>query len=107
MIDNISDKTANTQLVQLYGAIIISVLIVLGFILNLYEAYATHDQHSIDTLGILVDNAIMIVVGYWLGSSMGSQKKDTMLLNAQSPPLLETENIEKTSVSMPPPKAID
>lgn len=91
--------STKAQIVQLYGAIIVSVLIVLGFVLGLYEAYAHNDQHNVDMLGNLINNAVMIVVGYWLGSSMSSQKKDTLLLNA-APPVVEDDKIP------PPPKAV-
>jgi hypothetical protein len=82
----------------LYGAIIVSVLIVLGFVLGLYEAYAHNDQHNVDMLGNLINNAVMIVVGYWLGSSMSSQKKDSLLLNA-------TPTVDDGKIP-PPPKAV-
>ena len=85
--------------VQLYGAIAVSILIVLGFILELYLAYMHNDQHTIDTLSNLINNAVMIVLGYWVGSSMSSQKKDTLLLNSQP---LSTTNEDIP----PPPKAI-
>jgi hypothetical protein len=90
--------STKAQIIQLYGAIIVSVLIVLGFVLGLYEAYAHSDQHNVDMLGNLINNAVMIVVGYWLGSSISSQKKDALLLNAT--PAIDDGKIP------PPPKAV-
>ena len=80
----------NTR-IQLYGAIATSILIVLGFIIGLFLAYMHNDQHNIDSFAILISNTVMIVVGYWLGSSMGSQKKDTLLLNAEPPVVVQKD----------------
>ncbi len=92
----------STQLIQVCGAIAISILIILAFILGYYEAYISNNQHAIDTLGNLVNNAVMIVVGYWLGSSMGSQKKDDMLLSTM-PPVVTTTNAHVDDSEIPPP----
>lgn len=98
--DNVMQQNKQ-QIVQLYGAITVSVLIVFGFILELYLAYMHDDQHTKDTIANLINNAVMIVLGYWVGSSMSSQKKDTMLMNALPPP--PVDDGEKLP---PPPKAV-
>lgn len=83
----------NLTKVQVYGSIIISTLICCSFILVIYEAYSHGDQHTVDSLNGALVSAFMIVVGYWVGSSSGSQKKDALLLNS----------IPVTDITTPPP----
>lgn len=95
-----NDKPANLQTVQLYGTIVVSIIITIGFIFILYLAYMKGDQHTVDTLVGVMGTMFIVVVVYWIGSSMGSQKKDSMLFAAQ--PLSNV--VEKLP---PPPKAIE
>jgi len=61
------------------GAIVTSILAMSAFLGALIIAYATGDHASITLLiGAVIANSTT-TVGFWLGSSAGSQKKDERL----------------------------
>lgn len=61
------------------GAIITSILTMGAFLMGIGIAYWHHDQVSIPLYtGAIIANATT-TVGFWLGSSAGSQKKDQRL----------------------------
>jgi hypothetical protein len=67
------------------GAIITSILTMGAFLVGVGLAYWHHDQTSMSLYtGAIVANATT-TVGFWLGSSAGSQKKDARLAAQQSP----------------------
>jgi ABC-type uncharacterized transport system permease subunit len=69
-----------------WGAIAISVLASLGFITALVIAYISHDTTSQSLLvGAIISN-FSTAVSFWLGSSMGSQKKDERIDQLTSAP---------------------
>lgn len=59
-----------------YGAIAVSVLVLATFLGGVTLAYIHHDAQSQSLYtGAIIANATT-AVGFWLGSSAGSQKKD-------------------------------
>jgi uncharacterized BrkB/YihY/UPF0761 family membrane protein len=87
------------SIIQMCGAIIISVLICLTFLFVFYEAYSNADQHNLDLLVGALIAQFSFVVQFWVGSSMSSLRKDQMLLDATPPPQDDTR-------MPPPPKAV-
>ncbi len=77
----------SAQALREYGAIVVSVLVTIAFLVALGVAYLSKDQSN---LGLLIGAVIAQfsgVVSYWVGSSVGSAKKDDVLSNmAQGPP---------------------
>ena len=62
-----------------WGAIAISVLASIIFVVAFSVAYFSHDTNSLSLLvGATIAN-FTTAVSYWLGSSSGSQKKDDRL----------------------------
>lgn len=86
------------SVIQLCGAIIISVLICLTFLFVFYEAYTKADQHNLDLLVGALIAQFSFVVQFWVGSSMSSIRKDQMLLDATPP--------SDNSAIPPPPRAV-
>jgi hypothetical protein len=61
---------------SLWGAIVISVLAMLTFIVSLAFAWKSGDAGLLNLMvGAVISNA-STAVAFWLGSSSGSQKKD-------------------------------
>jgi len=65
--------------VSMIGAIIISSMACIGFWAALVIAYLSKDQTNLAMLLGIVAGGFNSTLGYWLGSSMGSQKKDELL----------------------------
>lgn len=86
------------SIIQMCGAIIISVLICLTFLFVFYEAYTKADQHNLDLLVGALIAQFSFVVQFWVGSSMSSIRKDQMLLDATAP--------QDDTRMPPPPKAM-
>ncbi len=76
----------SAQVLREYGAIVVSVLVTVAFLVALGVAYLSKDQAN---LGLLIGAIIAQfsgVVQYWVGSSLSSAKKDDVLSNlAQGP----------------------
>ncbi len=69
-----------------WGALIISVLVVGAFLAALAVAFVSHDATNLTLLIGAVVTQLGNVVGYWIGSSIGSARKDEVLTNlAQGP----------------------
>lgn len=69
----------DNKLLTNIGTILVSILIVIGFIFVYYLAYANKDMSSVNTLNGIIAGAMGTVVGYWVGSSAGSRNKDESL----------------------------
>jgi uncharacterized membrane protein len=65
--------------VKTIGTILVSVLVVIGFILSTFLAYQHDYKSAIDTLNGVFIAAVMSVVGFWVGSSVGSRAKDEII----------------------------
>ncbi|HEY0185761.1 MAG TPA: hypothetical protein VGC09_23400 [Rhodopila sp.] len=71
-----------------YGGVVVSIVIVAGFIATTYAALTNHlgaaeGQSGSVLVGTLAAMATQ-VANYWLGSSQGSSAKNVMLANAQN-----------------------
>lgn len=71
-----------------YGGVVVSVVIVAGFVLTTYAVLTNHlsagdGQFGSVLVGTLAAMATQ-VANYWLGSSVGSSAKNAMLANAQT-----------------------
>lgn len=68
------------------GALIVSVmiLIIFGFAYGVCLWFKIPDQ--VTSFGQAAINMAMIAVGYWLGSSSGSNKKDDAIAAMKTPP---------------------
>jgi len=74
------------KIIQAWGAIAVSVVVLLTFTGSLIVSFFLKDAGLLNlTVGAAIANAT-IVVGYWLGSSRSSAQKDE-LLAGQLPPL--------------------
>jgi len=93
LADTGSARTMATELAKAhsglaYGAVVVSVVIVLGFMLTTYAVLTNHfgaseGQFGSVLLGTLAAMATQ-VANYWLGSSAGSATKNALLANAQN-----------------------
>lgn len=68
---------------QMWGAVIISALVLIQFALCCFlvlfrEVPAGSQQAALVLLGALASNGTL-VVGYWVGSSVGSARKDEII----------------------------
>lgn len=79
--------------VTVYGAIAVSVLVLGIFAGCLVIAYVTRDNSSIALLVGAAVSMATTAVGFWLGSSAGSQKKD------------DRPAVPSETVIAPPPRA--
>jgi uncharacterized membrane protein len=64
-----------------WGAIVTSVVAGIAFIVALTIAYMSKDQSNLGVLVGIVGGGFNTTIGFWLGSSAGSQKKDVLLAN--------------------------
>jgi len=88
-----SARTMATELAKThsglaYGSVVLSVVIVAGFILTTYAVLTNHlsageGQFGSVLVGTLAAMATQ-VANYWLGSSLGSNTKNALLANAQN-----------------------
>lgn len=88
-----SARTMATELAKThsglaYGSVVVSVVIVAGFILTTYAVLTNHlsaneGQFGSVLVGTLAAMATQ-VANYWLGSSLGSNTKNALLANAQN-----------------------
>jgi hypothetical protein len=71
-----------------YGGVVVSVVIVAGFVLTTYAVLTNHLSTSDGQFGsVLVGTLAAMatqVANYWLGSSIGSSTKNALLANAQN-----------------------
>lgn len=72
--------------ITVLGAITVSVmiLVIFGIAYGICLWFKIADQ--IASFGQAAINMAMIAVGYWLGSSSGSQKKDDVIAASNPPP---------------------
>jgi hypothetical protein len=71
--------TMNAKIVSTWGAIAVSVVTLLTFTGALIVAYISNKENLLElTVGAAIANATT-AVGFWLGSSSGSQKKDDVI----------------------------
>lgn len=69
------------------GAVVVSVVVTLGFIGAFSLAVYLRNAGLIDTFGALLGGQFVAVVQYWVGSSSGSKKKDEQIANiGKTPP---------------------
>lgn len=66
--------------VMVYGSIITSVMASAAFLSALVISYMSKDQTNLAMLLGVVAGGFNTVIGYWLGSSAGSQRKDDALI---------------------------
>lgn len=84
-----------------WGAPVVSIVIVVGFFISfaiLAFGSPVTDANSAAMLNILtgaIGAGFTAVVGYWLGSSAGSARKDALLthMSQQTPPQLTTDDL--------------
>lgn len=67
------------KVVMTYGAITVSIITSLTFLAALAVAFLSHDGNNLTLLYGAIIGQFSTVISYWLGSSMGSQKKDEAL----------------------------
>ena len=71
--------------IQILGSIIVSFVVLLTFVVALGVSFFMKDSTMMAlTVGAAVANATT-AVGFWLGSSSGSQKKDEVLVSSIQP----------------------
>ncbi len=70
---------------QIWGIIIMSSMVSACFVTALVFAYIHKDQGNINMLVGAIVAQFTMVVGFWVGSSIGSQKKDEIIA-ASAPP---------------------
>ena len=63
----------------LLGAALISVLVLLSYLAAMVVAYLEKDQTMLNTLLVVAATNATTVVGYWVGSSAGSARKDSQI----------------------------
>lgn len=72
--------------VSVVGQVMISVVIILGFIATrvvmIFVEILPANQRSADTFDGALIGAFSAVVGFWIGSSYGGQKKDQTIADA-------------------------
>lgn len=68
--------------IAMIGAVVISALTVLGFTFTLVLAYQYGDMDTVKILSGVLAGAMTSVVGYWIGSSVGSRAKDEVIQRA-------------------------
>ncbi len=70
-----------------YGGVVVSVVIVVGFIMTTYAVLTSHIGANEGQLGSIVLGTLAAmatqVANYWLGSSVGSNTKNALLASAQ------------------------
>jgi putative Ca2+/H+ antiporter (TMEM165/GDT1 family) len=88
--------------VQTIGAIIVSTMVASCFLLALVMAYRSKDPQSVSLLVGAIVTSFATMVGYWLGSSMSSKNKDSLIANS-SPTVVVQPDPPKFP---PPPKAV-
>lgn len=74
------------EVVMGWGAVAMSILVVLGFIFALLISYEAKDQANLGVLIGVVSGGFTTAVGFWLGSSASSQKKDETIAKLAPPP---------------------
>lgn len=70
----------NGSKVSTIGAIAVSVLACITFLAALIIAYMSKDQSNLALLIGAVISQFSTIVSFWVGSSAGSQRKDSALL---------------------------
>jgi len=69
--------------ISIIGQIVISVVVVFGFlsvrILMIFVEILPNNQRSADTFDGAIIGAFTAVLGFWIGSSSGGQKKDATI----------------------------
>jgi hypothetical protein len=65
---------------MVWGSIITSVMASLAFLAAILISYLSKDQTNLAMLLGVVAGGFNTVIGYWLGSSAGSQRKDDAIL---------------------------
>lgn len=70
---------SDPKVVSLWGAIVVSVMILLIFAFGYGVALYFKIQDQIILFGQTAANMALLAVGYWLGSSVSSHKKDNVI----------------------------
>ena len=85
---NMAIELAKTHSGLAYGGVVVSVVIVIGFVLTTYAVLSNHVERSEGQFGSVLLGTLAAmatqVANYWLGSSVGSNTKNALLANAQS-----------------------
>ncbi len=76
----------NAQTLRDYGALAVSIMIVGAFLVSLGIAYRAGDTTNLTLLIGAVVTQLGNVVGYWIGSSVGSTRKEEALTKLAQPP---------------------
>jgi ABC-type uncharacterized transport system permease subunit len=76
--------------VMVYGAITMSVLTSLVFLVSLLIAFMSKDQANLELIYGAVISNFTTSISFWLGSSAGSQKKDDVMQTTR--PVVPPEN---------------
>ncbi len=76
--------------VTLLGAIVVSVLVMLGSVFAMYVAYHSNDIDSAKFWQNTLNNGFIMVLGYWIGSASSSRLKDDTISNIATAPVLVT-----------------
>ncbi len=74
--------------VTLLGAIVVSILVILGSMFAVYIAYHSNDVDSAKFWQNTLNNGFIMVLGYWIGSAASSRLKDDVISNLTVPPAL-------------------
>jgi hypothetical protein len=74
------------KVVRTYGAIAVSVLTSIIFVVCLALAYATKDSAMQQLLIGVAAGQFSAAVGYWIGSSASAAQKDEQLAGQNAPP---------------------
>ncbi len=80
------------------GAIIMTTLAGIAFFASLAFAYLSDDKQSLAILEGMGGGAFLTAIQFWLGSSVGSRRKDELLALSSPAPLEPTH--------LPPPPAV-
>lgn len=70
--------------VKAWGQVVVSVFALTAFTAALLVAWMTKNTELMASLGNTIQNVTIAVVGYWVGSSIGSSQKDGQLERAQA-----------------------
>ncbi len=85
---NMATELAKAHSGLAYGSVVVSIVIVAGFVMTTFAVLTNHLNPSEGQFGsILVGTLAAMatqVANYWLGSSIGSSAKTTLLANAQN-----------------------
>lgn len=84
-----------------WGAFVVS-LILLGFFGTYEVAVLFMKVPSNDSLANILNNMLVLVAGYWIGSSLGSKNKDAALI-ATSAAATTMGNVGKVEGTAPSP----